>query len=232
MYKISIVVPVYNEKETIKDFIINLKEAIQKINLLSECIVVDDYSDDGTIDVLRTLDVMILTHNANLGYGAALKTGIDRAEGDIICIIDSDNEFAPRDIQQLIPFIDEYDMVIGARIKDVARDFPWYQKIAKGFVCLLLSLIYKQKILDINSGFRLIKKDIVKKYYSILPDGFSFTASITLAMLSDNYRIKYVPVSYFKRGKSKIKVFSYTVNFIKSYLRIIYSRKFANNLTK
>jgi len=222
-----IFVPVYNEQEAVKDFITELEKAIKKIDILSECIIVDDNSNDGTPKFLKTADVILITHNTTLGYGASIKSGVDKAKGDFICIIDGDNTYSPSDIPKLVQFIGKYDMIVGARIKDAAWHFPFHQKIAKGLVCSLLKVIFKQKILDVNSGFRLIKKSIVEKYSSILPNAFSFTSSITLAMLLDGHKIKYVPIRYSKRrGRSKVKVFSYTINFIKSYWRIVYQLRF------
>lgn len=222
--KYSIIIPVYNEQEAIMNFILNLKNTLQNINISAECIFVDDNSTDNTSKILQEIsDIKLITHSNNLGYGASIKTGIQRAGGDIICIIDCDNTYSPYEIQKLASFIDSYDMIIGARMNNNIYNFPFCQKMAKHCICLLLSLIFKQKILDINSGFRLMKKDIVKKYLPILPDGFSFTSSITLAMLLDNCKMKYVPVSYSKRiGKSKVNIFNYVINFIKSYYRIIY----------
>jgi glycosyltransferase involved in cell wall biosynthesis len=229
MHKLSVVVPVYNEEKAIGDFISNLKGAMEARNIVYECVVVDDHSNDGSPEILKKTDVTLVTHNARLGYGAALKTGIDKASGDILCIIDADNQYEPSDILRLVQCIDSYDMVVGARV-DAARNFPFYQRFAKGLVCFSLGLLFKQKIADINSGLRLMRKSIVKKYLSILPDAFSFTSSITLAMLLDNYRIKYVPIAYSKRvGKSKIKVFNYTINFVKSYWRIIHHSKFTSH---
>ena len=223
MHKISIIVPAYNERPKIETFITALKETMQNNPLLSELIVVDDHSNDGTTDILKNLDIALITHHTNFGYGAALKSGIAKAINEFICIIDSDNEFHPEEINRLLPYVNEYDMIVGSRTGNSTRTFPFYQKFAKGFICSLLSLVFKQKILDINSGLRLIRKDAVKKYIPILSDGFSFTSSITLAMLIDKHRIKYVPVNYYRRAeKSKIRVFSYTIGFIKSYLRIIW----------
>lgn len=222
MNKISIIVPVYNEAETIEKFIINLKKEMQKMKVLSECIVVNDNSTDTTLNILKRSDITFFSHSRHLGYGAALKTGISKTDGDIVCIIDGDNTYSPGDIHQLIQFIDKYDMAVGARIEYGTRYIPVYQKLAKGFICSLLGGIFQQKILDINSGMRLMKRAVVKKYVSVLSNGFSFTAGITLAMLLGNYKIKYVPISYSERaGKSKVKVFSYTINFIRSYWRIV-----------
>ena len=227
MHKISIIVPVFNDRSALKEFIVSLKRIIAELDIPHEYIVVDDGSTDGTSDELKKNNIPFLRHDINLGYGAALKTGINRAQGDIICIIDGDNTYSPGDIKRLIQYVDEFDMVVGARIKDAKRNFIFYQRWAKYLVCLLLRLLFRKEVPDINSGLRLFKKDIAEKYYSLLPDGFSFTASITLIMLLAGYKIKYVPIGYFKRtGKAKVKVIGYTFNFIRSYLKILSGFKF------
>ena len=221
--QLSIIIPVYNEDLTIRQVVSELLEKYRD----SEIIVVDDGSDDETRYKLERLNVKVIRHQNTKGYGAALKTGIRNATKDVVITIDGDGEHSAGYIDLLIKDINLFDMIVGARVANAVQNFPFYQNLAKGFICLFLSLIFKQKILDINSGLRLMKKDIVEKYLSILSDGFSFTASITLAMLLDNYKIKYVPIGYHKRaGKSKIKIFNYTINFIRSYWRVIYHLRF------
>lgn len=224
--QLSIIIPVHKEKEMIKKVINDLRSTI---NIDFECIVVDDCSGDGTSKILKNLkkkNTQILRHALRQGYGAAIKTGIKQSQGEIICIIDGDGTYFSEDIVKLLPFINEYDMVVGARLGQSTRYFPIYQKIAKGFICNLLGFVFKRKIEDINSGLRLMKKSLVKEYAGILSDKFSFTAGITLAMLLDNRRIKYIPINYNKRiGKSKVKVVSYTWNFIKGYAKILYYLK-------
>jgi len=223
MRKISIIVPTYNEKSTIETFIITLKKILKESYLTSELIVIDDHSDDGTTDILKKLKLNLIIHDSNKGYGAALKTGVLNASYDSICIIDADNEFPPPEIIKLLPYCNKYAMVVGCRVGKSTKSFPIHQKFAKFFICLLLGIIFKQKIYDINSGLRLIKKDLIKKYLPILCNGFSFTSGITLAMLIDKQKIKYVPVNYNRRfGKSKIKTLNYTLNFIKNYFQIIW----------
>ncbi len=224
MHKVSIIIPVYNEYQTIEGFITKVQKLTEKNPSLCEYIIVDDYSTDGTTDTLKRLsklkNIYLVTHGQNLGYGAALKTGITRAAGDVICIIDADNTYSPESIPELLPFIDRFDMVVGSRELSFSA-FALTQKIAKSFMHLCLGIVFKQKIADINSGLRLIKKDILKRYLSFLPNSFSFTSSLTLIALLQRYKIKYVPVSYAKRtGQSKIRPFVFTINFIKSYWKI------------
>ncbi len=236
-FKLAIIVPIYNEDRTIIPFIAELKKSMLKINDLSRCILVDDGSNDDTANLLKNTvngseQISLIRHPTNLGYGAALKTGIGQTNADLICVIDADDQYKSVDILSLIPFVQEYDMIVGARIAEAAKYFPWYQKLAKWLVCSILTFLFRQKIPDINSGLRIFRKDIAENYFSILPNGFSFTSSLTLAMLLDGYKINYVPIAYFKRtGKSKIKVFSFTFNFIKSYSRIIYYKFFNDGLT-
>lgn len=229
MIRLAVVVPIYNEVEAISKFISELNATLRQISYLSECVVVDDGSSDGTSKLLKQLlpassKFVLIKHPVNLGYGAALKAGIDWAEADYICTIDSDNQHQSDDILSLIPFMEMgYDMIVGARMNESRKRFPWYQKIAKNFICGLLNLLFKQNVLDLNSGLRIFKKELADKYKPVLPNAFSFTSSMTLAMLLDGRKIKYLPISYSKKkGKSKIKLASFTIGFINSYFRILY----------
>lgn len=225
MVKLSIIVPVYNEEEGIGEFICSLKKLVFQINMENEIIVVDDCSQDDTPRILSSQKgIILIRNNKNLGYGSTLKKGITYASGDEICIIDSDNTYSPSDIINMLPFVDHYAMVVGERMKFDSKDayFPFHQKIAKFLVCAILRLVFKEKISDFNSGLRLIRKDILQKYLFVLPEAFSFTASLTLCMLLDNRKVRYVPIQYFPRkGKTKVQAVSYAINFIKSYAKII-----------
>jgi glycosyltransferase involved in cell wall biosynthesis len=220
--KISIVVPVYNEEDAIAEFVRNLRQAMDGT---CEGIIVDDCSDDTTSAILDALAgkdaIRIVRHEDRRGYGAAIKTGVAHAAGEYLCIIDGDNTYSPGDIRALARHIGECDMVVGSRKKS-AHLFPFRQKIAKGFICLALTLAFKQRIPDVNSGLRIMKKSVLRDYLPALCNGFSFTASITLTMLLDRRTVRFVPISYAKRrGKSKVRVSSYVISFIKSYCTII-----------
>lgn len=182
----------------------------------------DDGSSDNTKEILKKYSILLICHPVRKGYGASIKDGVNIADGNLICIIDADGTYLPADILSLLDNVNDCDMVVGSRTKSGGASFPLTYKVSKFFICSVLSLIFRQKVLDINSGLRIMKKNILIKYRSILPEGFSLTATITFAMMLDGYKIKYVPVDYHERtGKSKIKRLSYTFNFIKSYLRIL-----------
>lgn len=226
MKKLSIVVPVYNEQDRIEEFVIKLKEAVRKLPLPAEYIIVDDRSDDNTRAILRKCGIRFYSHSTNLGYGAAIKTGIRKALGDAICIIDGDNTYVPGDIARLMSYAGECDMVVGARVGAAGRCFPFHQKLGKAFVCSILKRAFGREVPDINSGLRIMRRDAIERYLAVLSDRFSFTASSTLAMLLDGRRIKYVPISYHgRRNGSKVKAASYTVGFIKSYCRVLYNAR-------
>lgn len=222
MNKLSVIVPVFNEKEAIVDFIPALAKLSENPALLLEIVVIDDHSQDGTAEILAKFDdVLVVRHAKNLGYGASLKTGINNSSGEYICIIDADGSYNIDDIPKLAADLHAFDMVVGARVKN-AGSFPLHQKIAKGLVSFLLFVFFRKKIPDINSGLRIFKKSFAREHFQLLPDGFSFTSSITLAALFEKRSIKYTPIDYFKRkGSSKVKVCDYTYNFIKSYMNIL-----------
>jgi len=223
---LSIIVPVYNESNMLDDFIIRLKGIMQKITIPVECIVVDDGSRDGSLEIIRDHNLFHIVHNDNQGYGAALKTGIRSAKNDFICIIDADNTYEPNDILRLINHMDFQDMIVGSR----GYRFPLYQRFAKGCISFILEKVFSRKIPDINSGLRIMRTSVIKRYIHMLSDGFSFTATSTLIMLLCKKNIQYIPVSYRARKKSNVKIFGYTVNFIRNYWRIIYAVKIRKSL--
>lgn len=151
-----------------------------------------------------------------------MKTGIQNANNDIICITDADgtypNEKLSIFVQQLIE--QDLDMVVGARIGKNVK-IPFVRKPAKWAIGKLANWVTDQSIPDINSGLRVFKKSSFLPFENIVPNGFSFTTTITLGMLSGGYKVHFIPIDYFHRsGKSKIKPIRDTLNFIKLILRI------------
>jgi len=222
--KFSIIIPVFNEELTIGPLIKDLRERYWGADI----IVVDDGSNDNTFACLKNLNVKIFRHSRNRGYGAALKTGIKNASRNDIIIMDGDGAFSIDDIEAMAAMNEGMiDLIIGVR----QYDFPFYKKIARGFVLNLLSRISKQKVFDFNSGLRLFKKNRIIKYFHILPDGFSFTSSMTLIYILEGHVIKYAPICFSKRQDtlSKVKTCPYIFNFIKSYARIIYRMRLSQS---
>ena len=209
--QVSIVIPVYNEESEIGTVLDNLLISVKSQDMDYEIIIVDDASLDKTAEIIKKYDVKLVQHERNKGYGAALKTGIHYAKYDIIAITDADGTYPVNKIPELVSFINDYDMVVGAR-KFV--HLPLIRRPAKWILNKYANYLVKDRIPDINSGLRVFKKNIYEKFRGILPPGFSFTTTITLAFLSNDYRVKYMPIDYFKRGgKSKIKPIRDTVNF-------------------
>lgn len=231
---VSIVVPVYNEQDSVHATIAEILQTMDKSSLTYEIIVVDDGSTDNTSQEIQNycqatavdaescdLKVRLLSHPFNRGYGAALKTGINKASYDYIVITDGDSTYPNEMIPELVGGISKADMVVGTRVGNNAK-IPLIRKPAKWMLGKLANYLVDFKIPDLNSGLRVMKKDIVLKYENILPNGFSFTTTITLAMLTNGNVVKYVPINYRKRsGKSKIRPIKDTLNFVQLIIRTV-----------
>ena len=219
---ISVVIPAYNEEMGISEVLSDLKTILDNTHLRYEIIVVDDGSSDKTAEIVQKQDfIRLIQHPINRGYGAALKTGIKAANGDLILITDADGTYPNEYIPKLLEYSGEYAMVVGARTGKKVH-IPLYRRPAKLFLTKLANYLVETEIPDLNSGMRLFRKDDSMKYFHILPSGFSFTTTITLSYLSDDFMVKYVPIDYHARhGSSKIKPFRDGMNFILLIIKTI-----------
>jgi glycosyltransferase involved in cell wall biosynthesis len=223
---ISVVVPAHNEEESIVPMVSALHEMLSRSGFSYEIIVIDDGSTDRTkekIDELRDRfpRLVILTHRENLGYGAALKTGIVHSHFDRIMIIDADQTYAAEDIPRLFETAKSFDMVVGSRNGKHVQ-IPFIRRPAKFIMKCLAEFLTYRKIPDLNSGFRIFRKEIVEKFLPMFPDGFSFTTTVTLISLNRGYSVEYVPIRYAKReGKSKIRPVRDTLNFLQLISRTV-----------
>lgn len=220
---VSVVIPAYNEELGIGAVLQQVQEMLAALQLPHEILVVDDGSRDGTAAAVgRFPEVRLLAHKENRGYGAALKTAIRHARYELICITDADGTYPNARIPDLLAHLlqEDLDMVVGARTgADVA--IPWTRKPAKWAIGKLANLISGQTIPDLNSGLRIFKRGIALRFFGLLPDGFSFTTTITLGMLTNGYAVDYVPINYLARtGKSKIRPVHDTLNFVNLILRM------------
>lgn len=214
---VTIVVPAYNEENGIGPVIAELR----RLDPAWEILVVDDGSTDGTSRAVEAIGCRVVRHRTNRGYGAALKTGIDAARAPWIVITDADGTYPNERIPELVRDLTDYDMVVGARIgKSVA--IPLVRKPAKWALNTLANYLSEARIPDLNSGLRAFRKDEVRRFFDILPSGFSFTTTITLAFHVNDRFVKYVPIDYHKRqGKSKIRPIQDTLNFAALILRTV-----------
>lgn len=219
---LSIIIPAYNEEHGLPEVLSQLL-ALFAHHPACEIVVVDDGSTDGTSRVAQGFDrVHVITHRANRGYGAALKSGIRHASYDLICITDADGTYPNDRIIDLVNTLvtKEYDMVVGARTGEHVH-IPFQRKPAKWALNKLANFVAGEHIPDLNSGLRVFRRAVALRFFSILPDGFSFTTTITLGMLTNNYLVDYVPINYHARiGTSKIRPVRDTLNFTQLVLRI------------
>jgi glycosyltransferase involved in cell wall biosynthesis len=215
----SAIIPAYNEETGIAEVISELTAVLSKIDITFEIIVVNDGSTDRTGEILKDLDVILLDYPANRGYGASLKDGIKKAQYDNILILDADGTYPQDAIPALIAEADRYDMVVGSRTGGSVA-IPPHRKFPKWLLRKMADYLVGMKIPDLNSGLRIFKKNTALKFFNILPNGFSFTTTITVALLSNNYRVKYIPINYNKRtGKSKFRPIQDTFNLLNLILR-------------
>jgi glycosyltransferase involved in cell wall biosynthesis len=216
----SLVLPVYNEELGITTTLNHLHETLQVARCRYEIIVVNDGSTDHSGEILRArADIRLIEHFRNQGYGAALKTGIKHAKHSLIVITDADGTYPNERIPDLVRLAEQADMVVGARIGENVQ-YSNIRKIPKWFLVRFAQWVVRQRIPDLNSGLRVFHKSIAERFLNILPDSFSFTTTITLAMLTNNYIVHYEPIDYhFRLGKSKIKPIRDTLGFIQIILR-------------
>jgi glycosyltransferase involved in cell wall biosynthesis len=201
---VTVIFPAYNEASAVGGQVATARAVLEKAGLLFEVIVVDDGSKDRTAEEASAAGARVLQHPGNKGYGAAIKTGILAAANDTIAICDADGTYPLPQIPELISQLGIADMVVGARLGEQV-DIPVERRPAKWLLTWLAQRIAGRPIPDLNSGMRLFRRECVEQYFPILSDKFSFTTTVTLAFLADNYHIAYVPINYFKRvGKSKI----------------------------
>ncbi|MDP2909511.1 MAG: glycosyltransferase family 2 protein [bacterium] len=207
--KISAIVPVFNEDESIIMALSGLKQELLKLRGEKkvedfEIIVINDASTDMTRGKLNGIaNIKIIDHLYNKGYGASLKTGARNAQFDWLLFYDGDGQHKPEYIEELIKYVSENEMVVGSR---EGYRGSVLRQLGKKLLTWIANYLVEKKIPDINSGFRLVKKDIFLKFSGILPNSFSASTTITLAFYKDGYNIKFIPITINSRQKGKSTV--------------------------
>jgi glycosyltransferase involved in cell wall biosynthesis len=207
--KVSIIIPVYNEAQTIGELV----KKIQDLFYGFEIIVINDGSSDATAEAARDAGAIVYSHPYNIGNGAAIKSGIRIASGDILVFMDGDGQHDPLEIEKLLEFSSDYDMVVGAR--GTNHQASWGRSLANKVYNRFASYVAKFSIQDLTSGFRAIRSDIAHNFLYLLPNTYSYPTTLTLCALRNGRSVKYVPVNTRKRkgGKSKIRIFSDGLRF-------------------
>ena len=207
--KVSIVLPAKNESAAIGQTLAQ----IQQLQLAHEIIVVNDGSTDQTKQVAESAGAKVLTHPYSKGNGAAIKTGARTATGDIIVFMDADGQHDPQDIPRLIEKIEQgYDLVVGARQKGSQASIG--RGIANALYNNLATYMTEQKVEDLTSGFRAVRADKFREFLYLLPNGFSYPTTSTMAFFRAGYSVAYVPIHAAKRiGKSHIQPLKDGVRF-------------------
>lgn len=216
---VSIIIPAYNEAPVIGNVVERAGSTMRRTGLDAEILVVDDGSDDETAAIAKRCGARVITHPYNIGNGAAVKTGIRNARGEILVMLDGDGQHDPEGIPRLLGMLGPYDMVVGARTSD--SETSAHRDLANMIYNWLASYVCGRRIEDLTSGFRAVKADVARGFVYLLPNTFSYPTTITMATLRSGRSLAYVPIKVSKRvGKSKIKVARDGVQFLMIVLRI------------
>jgi glycosyltransferase involved in cell wall biosynthesis len=202
---VSVVIPAYQEAAHVAQQVRDVEEVLRTSGWTYEIIVVDDGSHDDTAQRAASTGARVLRRARNRGYGAALRLGIRSAQHDWILITDADGTYPVAFIPALLAASDRSEMVIGARTGKVVK-IPLIRRPAKWALARLASYLAGERLPDINSGLRLMRRSVVERYEHLLPDGFSFTTTMTLACACNRHAVEYVSIDYLPRlGESKIR---------------------------
>ena len=216
---LSVLIPAFNEEQSITQTVQTILQVVKNLSAY-EIIVIDDGSKDKTREMAKELPVVLIENETNQGYGASLKKGLIQARYDWILIADADGTYPLGDIPKLLENKENYAMVVGARTGDVVQ-VPLLRRPGKWLITRLAEYLSSQKIPDLNSGFRLFRKEVAMRFFTLFPEGFSFTTTLTLALLTNHYRVKFVPINYHKRvGTSTIHPVRDFINFTILIIRI------------
>ncbi len=215
----TILIPAFNEEGAIAEVVEHVHQVMSDSGIEHEVLIVDDGSVDKTTAAATASGARVIRHLKNRGYGASLKTGIRAAKYDQIVITDADGTYPVDRIPEMLEALVSADMVVGARTGENVN-IPLIRRGPKWILRRLASHVTREKIPDLNSGLRAFRRSCVVQYLPILSEKFSFTTTCTVAMLSDQYHVVFMPIDYHPRvGKSKIVPWDF-INFMTIVIRL------------
>ena len=216
---ISGLIPADSESGIIADVVSGVRATMDLLSRPYEILVIDDGSTDETALQAQNAGARVVSHPYNIGNGAAIKTGIRQAKGDILVMMDGDGQHNPEYIAPMLEKIGRYDMVVGARTGD--SESHLHRDVANGLYNLFASYICKRRIQDLTSGFRAVKTEIARQFVSMLPNSFSYPTTITMGVIHEGYSLAYLPIRTNRRvGKSKIRLIADGSRFLLIILKI------------
>ncbi len=206
---VSIILPCYNEAQTIGSIVAEIRAQYPAY----EIIVVDDGSNDATFQTAKKAGAKPFRHPYNIGNGAAVKTGIRNAKGNVLVFMDADGQHNPKDIAPMIDALSEYDMVVGAR--SMEQQASLFRGVGNFLCNMVASYVAKFKVKDLTSGFRCVRSSVANRFLYLLPNRYSYPTTSTLYILRTGRSLKYldIDVSTRRGGKSNIKVFRDGIRF-------------------
>ena len=213
---VSIVVPAFNEADAIAELVTELRAA----DPWHELIVIDDGSSDATAERAAAAGATVIRHPYNKGNGAAVKTGIRHATGEYILVVDGDGQHRPEDARRLIARLGEYDLVIGAR--STGTQATHARRYGNSALNWLAGYLTDRDIPDLTSGFRAARREHLREFLHLLPNGFSTPTTTTLAFIKAGYNVTFEPIeARVRQGQSKIRLARDGTKFLMIILRIV-----------
>ncbi|MFN0054286.1 MAG: glycosyltransferase family 2 protein [Planctomycetales bacterium] len=218
---LTVLLPAFNEAQALAQVIADVRTALGERELPWEILVIDDGSSDATASIATQAGVRVIRRTERGGYGATVKRGLVESRGQWVALLDADGSYPPAQLPPLLAHIPEYEQVNGARQSERGTQ-PWLRALAKGAIRRLAQWISGRTIPDLNTGMKVLNREIAMQYLWVIPQGFSCSTSLTLAYLCNGHAVKYVPIEYRPRlGHSKFHPFYDTAQYCLTILRIM-----------
>lgn len=213
--------PAFNEEEAIGPLVVEIRDAFRERDEVYEVLVVDDGSTDGTRAAAEAAGVRVLHRAENTGYGAAVKAGIEAARGDVVAMLDADGSYDPADLPALIDALAGREMVNGVRHRE-SGSWKALRVAAKWCVRKLAEWVASRRIPDPNTGMKVFRRECVLRQLWTLPDGFSCSTSMTLALLCSGRAVGNVEIDYRARsGQSKFRPVRDGLQYAATVVRLV-----------